>query len=177
MIDLDFRYLVSQYKAKVYNTCLGFVKRQEDAEDLAQEVFIEVYQKWEQFRGDAQISTWLYRIAINKSLEFIRSKQRLKRSGNNILLEHAGGERPLVNFEHPGIKLENKEMAIILMHQIDELPEDQRTAFILQKIEGLSYQEIGKVMNKSQSSIESLLFRAKGLLQTKLKAYYESIQS
>lgn len=172
MIDLEFRQLVSTYRSKVYNTCLGFVKKQEDAEDLAQEVFVEVYRSWNQFRNEAQISTWIYKIAVNKSLEFIRSSQRLKRKGNHIELEAFGISHQLVDFEHPGVTLENKERTNVLMHQIDQLPESQKTAFVLSKIEGLSYDEIGKVMNKTKSSVESLLHRAKHQLRKLLKDYY-----
>jgi RNA polymerase sigma-70 factor (family 1) len=172
VIELDFRHLVSKYKSRVYNTCLGFVKRQEDAEDLAQEVFVEVYQKWDQFRKESHISTWLYRIAVNKSLEFIRSSQRLKRKGNMVEITDTLNEHSLTEFEHPGVSLENKERANILIHAIDQLPENQRTAFILSKMEGLSYDEIGKVMDKSHSSVESLLHRAKEQLRKLLTNYY-----
>lgn len=169
MADSNFKTIVSTYKNKVFNTCLGFVKNKEDAEDLAQEVFIEVYQKMDSFLGNSEIGTWLYRIAVNKSLESIRKKKRLKRSGEMEGIE----TNEAVSFEHPGIALENKERAAVLFKAIDLLPDGQKVAFTLQKLEGLTVSEIGKVMKKSNSSVESLLFRAKENLKKELKSYYE----
>jgi RNA polymerase sigma-70 factor (ECF subfamily) len=77
------------------------------------------------------------------------------------------------HFHHPGVQLENKERATILFSAIDKLPENQKTAFILAKLEDLSYSEISEVMNISNSSVESLLFRAKQNLQKLLGAYYQ----
>ncbi|HLF34034.1 MAG TPA: sigma-70 family RNA polymerase sigma factor, partial [Cyclobacteriaceae bacterium] len=74
-----FRQLVEEYQDKVYNTCLGFVRNEEEADDLAQEVFVEVFSSVQSFRGDSKLSTWIYRIAVTKSLELIRSKKRKKR--------------------------------------------------------------------------------------------------
>lgn len=168
MVDLDFRHLVQTHKAKVYNTCLGFVHKREDAEDLSQEVFVEAFRNWSKFRRESGISTWLYRIAVNKSLSFIRANKALKRSGETIDMDSI----QISDYEHPGVLLEKKEETNILMSHIRQLPELQQTAFILQKIEGLSYEEIGSIMEKSVSSIESLLHRAKKQLRQTLNSYY-----
>ena len=168
MIDLDFRHLVQKHKANVYNTCLRFVHKREDAEDLSQEVFVAAYRQWNQFRQEASARTWLYRIAVNKSLAYLRSRDTLKRNGEMIELDGM----QIVNYEHPGILLENQQEADILMSHIRQLPEQQQTAFILQKLEGLSYEEVGNIMGKSVSSIESLLHRAKKQLQKTLNSYY-----
>ena len=148
----------------------------EDAEDITQEVFVEVFQSVKNFKGESKLSTWIYRIAVSKSLEFLRWKNRKKRFGfmqsllyNNLtetILE-------IPNFFHPGIQLENKERAAILFAAINKLPENQKTAFILHKIEGLSYAEVADVMHATVSSVESLLFRAKQSLQKLLGDYYE----
>ena len=173
MKKIDFDQLVSEYKNKVYNTCLGFVKNQEDAEDLAQEVFIEVYKKLDAFRGDSKIGTWLYRLAVNKSLEQIRREGRKKRSTKKESFESAS-TLASGSFYHPGVQLENKERAAILFGAMDMLPENQKVAFTLQKVEGLSVDEISQVMEKNEGAIESLLSRAKENLRKKLKDYYES---
>jgi RNA polymerase sigma factor (sigma-70 family) len=171
LIELDFKQLVTQNKAQVYNTCLGFVKVPADAEDLTQEVFITAYNNWRKYRWEANIKTWLYRISVNKSLDFIRANQRLKRSG--MLTSYEEG-LTVIDFKHPGIELENKEKANLLMTTIAMLPEKQKVAFTLQKIEGLTVIEISQIMELSKSAIESLLHRAKYYLQTKLRTYYEN---
>jgi RNA polymerase sigma-70 factor (ECF subfamily) len=171
-----FRQLVENYQDRVFNTCLGFVRNNQDADDLAQEVFIEIFRSVSSFRGDSKLSTWIYRIAVTKSLEFIRSNKRQKRfailrsifqSGDPAFLD-------IPSFEHPGVIAENRERSRILFQAIDLLPDSQKTAFTLHKIEGLSYDEIGDIMGKSLSSVESLMHRARINLQKKLSNYYQS---
>ncbi|MFY0601439.1 MAG: RNA polymerase sigma factor [Cyclobacteriaceae bacterium] len=172
MSEEEFKHIVIKYQDRVYNTCLGFFHNEEDAEDLAQEVFIEVHKSYDTFLAKAQLGTWVYKIAVNKCLEEIRKRKSEKRGGSETQVE-LSEQRSGVSDYHPGISLENKERATVLMRAIDLLPESQRAAFTLSKIEGLSYEEIGKVMDKSISSIESLLHRAKSGLQKLLKSYYE----
>ena len=160
-----------------YNTAIGILQNTEDAEDIAQEVFIQVYHSVAQFKGDSKVSTWLYRITVTKSLDFLRSKKRKKRFAFVQSLFGAESKEPLVeqaSFVHPGGQLEKKETAAILLKAIDKLPENQKTAFTLHKVEGLSYQEVAEVMEASLSSVESLLFRAKSNLQSYLKDYYKT---
>lgn len=148
------------------------LKNAEEAEDMAQEVFIQAFTHWDEFRGDAKTSTWLYRIATNKCLEQLRSSQRLKRSGKMLSIDDKF-EVGAGTFCHPGVALEQKERATILFQAIDDLPEKQRIAFLLHKVEALSYEEVGKIMEKSISSVESLMHRAKLSLRENLRSYYE----
>ena len=171
-----FRELVDKYQDKVYNTCVSFVKNQDDADDLSQEVFIEIYKSIDTFREDAKLSTWIYRISVNKSLEHIRRMKRKKRS---VLLswirkDMPEDDREVPDFNHPGILAENKEKAVILFRAIQKLPDNQRIAFTLHKLEDLSYEEIAEVMQKSLSSVESLMHRAKMNLKKELYYYYTS---
>ncbi|MEI8007195.1 MAG: sigma-70 family RNA polymerase sigma factor [Bacteroidota bacterium] len=168
--------LLLQYSGRVYNTALGLLQNREDAEDMTQEVFTEVFRSVSGFREQSKLSTWIYRIAVTKSLELIRSRQRDKRSG--IILSLFGKEHLLnvtadEQFYHPGISLENKEMSAVLFNAIRRLPLNQRTAFTLNKLENLSYAELAEVMNLSVSSVESLLFRARQKLKELLGDYYE----
>lgn len=162
-----FKSIVDTYQNMVYNTCLSIVKNEEDAEDLAQEVFVQVYQSIKLFKGESKLSTWLYRIATTKSLDHERKKKRKKRFGfvKSIFGEDAQVEVNPPDFNHPGIVLDKKESAAILFKAIDKLPDNQRIAFILNKMEGLSYQEISEVMQTTVSAIESLLHRAKNNLR------------
>lgn len=169
--------LLDEYKQKVFGTCISFVPNQEDAEDIAQEVFIEVFNSVAKFKGDSKLSTWIYRISVNKSLEFIRKKNTKKRFG--FMQSLMGNDTPIdkssyfTEFNHPGIQLENKEQSEILFAAINKLPEAQRIVYTLNKIDDLSYQEVSDITEKSISSIESLLFRAKKNLKELLYDYYK----
>lgn len=168
--------LLDMFSERVYNTALGLLQNQEDAEDITQEVFAEVFGSVAGFRGQSKLSTWIYRIAVTKSLELIRSRTRVKRFcvvlslfGREDQFNQSSGEA----FYHPGISLENKEMSAVLFNAIRKLPLNQRTAFTLNKLENLSYAELAEVMKLSVSSVESLLFRAKQKLRELLGKYYE----
>ena len=169
---------MNTHKDQVYNTCLGFLRNHHDAEDIAQEVFIKVYDSIGNFREEAALSTWIYRIAVTKSLEQIRYRKRQKRSGffkaiSSFFGNEGAEEVDGSNFMHPGLELENKERAGILFGEIEKLTEKQRTAFTLQKVEGLSYQEVADVMKMSVPAVESLLYRARENLKKQLHDYYQ----
>jgi len=169
--------LLDEYRQKVFGTCISFVPNKEDAEDIAQDVFVEVFNSISKFKGNSKLSTWIYRISVNKSLEFIRKKNTKKRFG--FMQSLLGNDIPIdrssyfTEFKHPGIQLENKEKNEILFAAINRLPEAQRIVYTLNKIDDLSYQEVSEVTKKSISSIESLLFRAKKNLQKLLFDYYK----
>ena len=171
----SFKVMIENHQRLILNTCKGFLHNEEDAHDVAQDVFIEAYRSIKKFRGDSKITTWLYRIAVNKSLNFIRDNRKHKQV-NNIDLMYSKGEKHLAiesNPVLPDVELENRERSVVLFNAIDELPKKQRKAFILNKYENLNYKEISEIMKKSVSSIESLLFRAKRNLQEKLYNYYK----
>ncbi len=175
--QIAFRFLIESYQEKVIRTCKGFVHSDDDAEDIAQEIFIEVYQSINRFRGDSELSTWIYRISVNKSLNFLRSASRRKilsffeiadndkTSLANILTASSG--------YNPDDGLSRSEQSAAVKKAIDSLPSKQRTAFILSKYDDLSYQEIAAVMDSSVPSVESLIFRAKQNLQKKLFTFYK----
>lgn len=170
-----FKALVDDYQQKVYNTCLGFVKNPEEADDLTQEVYIEIFRSILKFRMDSKLSTWIYRIAVTKSLECLRAKKRKKRFAIlRSLFYQDDSALEIPDFEHPGVIAENKERSKIIFHALDRLPESQRTAYTLHKLEGLSYEEIANIMKKTVSSVESMMHRAKGNLQKYLYEYYSS---
>ena len=171
-----YKELLVQFTGRIYNTALGLMQNKEDAEDITQEVFAEIYQSVSRFNARSKLSTWIYRITVSKSLELIRSRNRKKRAG--ILFSLFGRENHFTvastsPFYHPGIKLENKERAAILFQAIEKLPVNQRTAFTLHKLEDLSYAELAEIMGVSVSSVESLMFRAKQNLRKLLGNYYD----
>ncbi len=172
-----FRELVDMFKDRVYNSSLGILQNAEDAEDTAQEVFIEIFNSIKRFRGDSSLSTWIYRITMTKSLDQVRKKKRKKRFAfvTSIFGESEKNLKELSDFRHPGIDVENSEMAATLFKAIDKLPANQKIAFTLNKIEGLNYKEISEVMNASVPSVESLLHRARNNLKIMLNKYYSNI--
>ena len=170
-----YNELVQQFADKVFNTSIGILQNTEDAEDITQEVFIEVFRSIHNFKGESKLSTWIYRITVVKALEFLRKKKRKKRFAivqSLFGMESVLPETDMPHFYHPGVQLENKERSAILFAAIDKLAENQKTAYVLNKVEGLSYAEVAEVMKTSVSSIESLLFRAKQNLQKLLADYY-----
>ena len=172
-----FRQLVEKYQKLVINTCNGMVHNMEDAEDIAQDVFIEVFRSIDKFRADSKLSTWLYRIAVNRSLNFIRDNKKNKwfQSFEDSVKSKIALHENLANTrsDQPEFVMENKQRAAMLHEAIDSLPENQKVAFTLSKYEELSYQEISAVMDVTVSSVESLLHRAKKNLQKKLYTCYK----
>jgi RNA polymerase sigma-70 factor (ECF subfamily) len=169
-----FSELVITYQNMVYNTVLSMVQNVEEAEDLAQEVFIQVFQSINSFRGDSKLSTWIYRISITKALDLERKKRTLKRLEyfKNTIGIGTREEETISDFNHPGIDLLNKEKSAILFKALKKIPENQRIAFTLIKAEGLSYAEVGEIMKISTGAIESLIQRAKTNLKKILEVYY-----
>lgn len=172
-----FDEIVNSYQGMVYNTVLGLVQQEEDAEDIAQDVFVQVYQSIHTFKGESKLSTWLYRIATTKSLDHLRKRGRKKRSGimRSIFGENNEEILQLPDFHHPGVEIDKKENAAVLFKAISLLPDNQKVAFVLNKIEGLSYQEICHTLQLSLSAVESLIHRAKLNLRNKLENYYKQL--
>jgi RNA polymerase sigma factor (sigma-70 family) len=171
--DNNFEEVYQQYKALVYNVCLNYLLNANDAQDVAQEVFIKVYKQLHQFDAkQASIKTWIYRIAINTALDFLKAKKTKKRFGFLVSIFDTDApqlESKSLHVDHPGIQLEQKEALEKLMKIIYELPENQKTAIILSKIEGLPQQEVAVLMDKSVKAVESLIQRAKDTIGKKLE--------
>lgn len=174
--EAAFKQVVETWQNMVYNTALGILQNEQDAEDVAQDVFIQVFESVKGFKAEAKFSTWLYRITVSKALDHLRKKKRKKRFAYIQSIFGASGETIIEkpDFNHPGITLDNKENAAVLFKAIDQLPKNQKVAFTLHKVEGLSYQEISDVMKTSVSSIESLMHRAKNNLKKWLSEHYEN---
>lgn len=169
-----FSELVQMYQKQVINTCFGFLGNYEDAQDVAQDVFIKVYEYAHNFRKESKISTWIYRISINESLNY---KKRLSRrnflkyfdflnQNNNIEINN--------NFIVSEEVVELEEKNSVINKALDKLPENQRIAFTLHKYDDIPYQQISEIMNISLSAVESLIFRAKQNLQKYLVNYFKN---
>ena len=171
-----FKKCFQLYSSLILNTSVGLVQNHEEAEDIVQEVMIEILNSITSFKQDSTLKTWIYRLTISKSLDHLKAKKRQKRGGLFSFLSFRAEENWMhqPDFNHPGVVLENKERSIVLFKAINQLAESQKVAFTLHKLEDKSYKEIAEIMNTSVSSVESLLHRAKKRLQKLLQDFYES---
>ncbi|MEW6104226.1 MAG: sigma-70 family RNA polymerase sigma factor [bacterium] len=159
IVDRDedaFEQLVKEYRHSVLNTIYRYIGDSAEAQDIAQEVFIKVWQHAKNFRGESRFSTWLYRIVVNQCLNY-----RAKKRESLPILENTISSNSDVSFE-------DEEEKVAIKKAVNELPERQRIALILSKFEGKSYKEIAQIMKVSLSSVESLIFRARENLREKL---------
>lgn len=170
-----FTEIVDQYQDLVFNTASGIAQNPEDADDITQEVFMQVYLSLHTFKGESKLSTWLYRITVSKALDHEKKKKRKKRFGfmQQLLGNRQEEELYPVNFDHPGIQLEKKENAAALFKALKQIPDNQRIAFTLHKLENQSYQEIAEIMDLSLYAVESLMTRARTNLKNILKHFYQ----
>jgi len=169
--EAAFRTLVARYQDRVYRTALSLLRSPEEAEDVAQEVFVEVYQTIGRFRGEAALSTWLYRLATSRALKhrkWTRAKKRfayftsLLGFANELLHEPPDPANPLT-------QLEGQQQLQLLLDHISRLPDQQQVAFTLRQEQELSYEEIAAVLHTTVPAVESLLFRARQTLRKHLQ--------
>jgi RNA polymerase sigma-70 factor (ECF subfamily) len=158
-----FERLAERYHRSILNTIYRYINDPQDAEDLAQEVFVKIWRGARGFRGKSKVSTWIYRIAVNHCLNF-RSRRKV-RAQSLEEIEERGGLPAALKVEEDG---ERARRAEIVQDAVRELPDRQRMALILSKFEGRSYREISEIMGVSLSSVESLIFRAKDSLGKRL---------
>lgn len=148
----------------MYNLSLHYLHNTEDAQEATQDVFVKIYNKIEGFNNKSSLKTWIYRITINHSLDVIKSKNRKLR----VLFSREYEDNDKIDFDHPGIKVESKEVVEKIMKEINSLPENQKTALILKGIEGLSQKEIASILKIKEKALESLLSRARANLKKRL---------
>jgi RNA polymerase sigma-70 factor (ECF subfamily) len=166
-----YRGLVEKYQGRVYNVIYGMVRNREDARDLTQETFVKAYRNLHAFREDARFYTWIYRIAMNLSIDFLRRRQRGPLTGmdEGIAGRDADGQiHPMHGEDGPRRLLERKRLYSAIMDAVEELPEQQRQVILLREVEGLSYKEIADVLDIAEGTVMSRLFYARKRLQATL---------
>ena len=165
-----FEEVVEKYSEFVYNVALRTVSDPVEAEDITQEAFIDAYRAWDRFRGESQVSTWLYRITVNRSLMRLRKGKRARQfsytpiEDANLVSTDEGPERAAVSAELRG-KLEEA---------IGSLPDDLRVAVVLRDVQGLSGVEAAEVLNVSVSALKARLHRGRILLREQLQDYIQA---
>jgi RNA polymerase sigma-70 factor (ECF subfamily) len=173
-----FEEAVEKYHGKVFQLIYRYTGDYEDACDLTQDTFVRAHRAWREFRGESQIYTWLYRIALNLCHNHRKKGDRRKRAEGPSLdapvfgdEEQSGGrDVPDARFA-PSHSIENEELRARLHEALLSLPDNYRTAIVLRDIEGLSYDEIARITDSSLEAIKSRLFRARGLLREMLAPY------
>ena len=173
--EASFELLLQRFRTPLVNFLFRMVRNREQAEDLAQEVFLRVYRAREEYVPSAKFTTWLFRIATNLALNSVRDNRRrkLELSLDEPLAsaDGEGDEKPLdVPEPSPNIEQHLVEDARrkMIRHAIDKLPEKQRAAVLLHKYQELDYAEIAKILACSESALKSLLFRAYEALRVEL---------
>jgi RNA polymerase sigma-70 factor (ECF subfamily) len=167
-----FGILVDKYQRKLGRLLSRLIRDQAEIEDVVQESFIKAYRALPNFRGDSAFYTWLYRIGINTAKNYLVSMGRRPQVSNDIEIEDAenfedAGE--LRTLDTPETELMTKEIAQTVNDTVEGLPEELRVAITLREIEGLSYEEIAKLMDCPIGTVRSRIFRARETIAQKLR--------
>lgn len=183
---LAFEEAVEKYHGKVFQLIYRYTGDYEDACDLTQDTFVRAHRAWREFRGESQIYTWLYRIALNLCHNHRKKGARRKHAeGPSLDTPIFDGDDSSGGREVPDARpatthaIENEELREQLHTALTSLPDNYRTVIVLRDIEGWSYEEIARITDSSLEAIKSRLFRARGLLREMLSPYLfgESEQS
>jgi len=168
-----FRELVENHKRALFNLAYDLLGNAQDAEDISQEAFIKVYRSVGEFRGEAQLGSWMYRIVVNLCLNR-RRKKALSAMELRESFEDDERHQSTPTFDHEANPEKTTEAEIMRQHlrrAIDQLSPQQRTIFVLRHDDDLPLAEIGKVLKISEGTVKSQLFRALRKLQEALSFY------
>ena len=175
--EITFEEVYSDCSTKILNLAYRFTSDGEQARDLTQEIFIKVFQNLKNFKGESSAFTWVYRIAVNHILNYLKKEKRRKfiqlidKNVKEAITEEAGSRTLITNNPSPSQILEDEERSRIVKSIIDELPPKYRVPFILYKYEGMSYKEISESLEISLSSVETRIYRARKQLIAKLEPW------
>lgn len=173
----SFTALYDKFYPQVFKTAFGYLNNNFDADEIVQDVFIEVHRSAKRFNHKSGLSTWIYRITVNKSLDRLRFQKSAKRfsffsailfNEDNRLTEN------IADTSNHGLDADNKELEKIIRKAMDTLPETQRTAFVLTQVEDLSGKEAAEIMKTTGKAVESLIQRAKANLRKELGKIYDN---
>jgi RNA polymerase sigma-70 factor (ECF subfamily) len=172
-----FQELVERYQRKVYSICYGMLKDKDDSYDVSQEVFIKVYRYLENFNRDSSFYTWLYRITVNKCIDFIRKRDRRSEVDYNDEIKRdreVGGDDNIMPSKlgiQPDKVYGRKELRDKMLEALETLSDKHRTILILREVEGLSYDEMADVLDISKGTVMSRLYHARRYFQDAIEEY------
>lgn len=174
--ETAFTAFYSEFKDSAYRTAYSYLRQDEEAEEITQDVFLEIYRSAKSFSAKSAVSTWVYRITINKSLDRLRYLKAKKRFGFIFSLWDDEQTNTIENIPDPydpAIGPEKKEALTILLSAIEKLPANQKTALILTQFELLKGKEVADIMCITEKAIEGLIQRAKANLRERLVKIYQ----
>jgi RNA polymerase sigma-70 factor, ECF subfamily len=171
-----FRALFDRYNRRAFAVAFGVVKNQEDALDVVQEAFIKVHKHVASFQGSSSFYTWLYRIVMNLAIDHVRRARKVIEFDDSIKREDAAGDGallPRLGHENPAKVIGRQELSRKMEAALEQLPEYHRAVIVLREIDGLSYEEMAKVLRVPKGTIMSRLFHARRKMQERLEPYLE----
>ena len=168
-----YAILVLRYQDRIFRTVVALVGDSDEAEDIAQEIFVKAYASLHRFRGQSQFYTWLYRIAVNRCLDHIKSRnRRVMVRDENGELDAAVLSLDLPSGDSTDARMTQMELQSVLETALKQLPEEYRVTFVMREIDGLTYDEISELLGCSVGTVKSRLFRARSRLQNLLRSFY-----
>jgi len=176
--EAAFSALLVRHQNVVVSLAYRYLGNRADAEDLAQEVFVKVYRAGKGWRPEAKFSTWLYRVTVNACLNEVRNRKTRPTQGAASFHAVEGPGRdagpPDLRAEPPGDALERSELRAAVRRAVDELPERQRMALLLNRFQGLGYEELAATLDLSIPAVKSLLVRARESVRVALEPHLRS---
>jgi len=169
-----FNRLVMLHQTKIYNLALNYVKSQEEAKDLAQDIFVTVYRSLPKLREKEKFTSWLYQIAINHCRNRYK---KLRRRGyfNNISLDDEESFLQIPGDEGPEISLQRKNTINLVRSTIDSMSEAEKEIILLRDVQELAYEEISTILDIPLGTVKSKLNRARTSLKDRLKKFYQDL--
>ena len=172
-----FDLLVLKYQSRLISTAFKFVKDVQIAEDIVQDSFIKAFNALESFREDSSFYTWIYRITVNTSKNFLVSKKRKSELLNSDLSEEASYEIEPVETYSPEDLLQATQLQKVITETFDQLGEDTRTALTLRELDGLSYEQIADVVNCPVGTVRSRIFRGREVIDEAISQYKQDYKT
>ena len=176
--DLNaFHELFNRHKRNVINLSYRFVQNKDTAEDIAQDVFIKIYEKKVKFDPRAKFSTWLYKVTVNASIDFTKKKSFFDRSLDKTETDEEGGGKTLLetlsdpSTISPADALASEEIKNLVRMEVRKLPEKLKTPILLHQFENLSYEEIARILGITTKAVERKIYHAKEILRQKLSKH------
>jgi RNA polymerase sigma-70 factor (ECF subfamily) len=166
-----YRGLVEKYQGRVYSVVYGMVRNREDAKDITQDAFVKAYNNLGSFRLEASFYTWIYRIASNLAIDFLRKQKRHGATEFDEQIATRDGDGSMIDAHHedsPRKTLQRKRLYARIMDAVEQLPDDQKQVILLRELEGMSYKEIAEVAEIPEGTVMSRLYYARKKLQKML---------
>ncbi|MGD2294641.1 MAG: sigma-70 family RNA polymerase sigma factor [Candidatus Aminicenantes bacterium] len=168
-----FAVLSRRYQERIFRTILGLTKNHLDADDLAQETFMVAFKSLQKFKQNSSFYTWLYRIAVNRTLNFLKRARREKKKTEMAMRDFSGEEWSAKTVSPPEQNSLSLELRAKIKKAVDSLPLSYRAAFLLVEFEGMLHKEAAYVLECSENTVAWRLHKARKILQTKLRPYLE----